>query len=83
MKNKDTIVIHMRVEGSTKKALEEVREMCCLPSNNETVRYLMARGLESLSPQRNAKAFLERIERSFDKDRVLEVVREMTGEGKG
>lgn len=77
----DKIVIHMRLAGDAKVAVERVRETCSLTSNNDAVRYLIARGLESMAPQLNSKAFLDRIEAKFSKEELIRLVREMEGKG--
>lgn len=53
----DKIVIHMRLGGATRQRIEQVRSVCALESNNEAVRYLIARGLEALGGKVNGKPF--------------------------
>lgn len=53
----DKIVIHMRLGGATRQRIEQVRSLCALESNNEAVRYLIARGLEACGGKVNGKRF--------------------------
>lgn len=78
----EKIVIHMRLGGAAKETVERVRDMCALPSNNEAVRYLMTRGIESLSGQLGNRALVERISKEFSRDELLRALQQGE-EGKG
>lgn len=69
---------NMQWRGAELKRLEEAQELCGFNDLPSTARFLMQRGLESISSQMQAKKIFRRIELEFTPQQMLPLFEAIT-----
>lgn len=79
----DVVRVHMAWKGAELASIQEVRDLVSLNDEASTIRYLVTRGIEAMTPQLANRRMIRKLESQYTPQQMMPFIEQLAKEGNG